>query len=61
MEIQRLIELGVLKNINHSEWAAVSFIIPKKDATVRFITDFRELNKRMKRHPFQSQKFKNCS
>ena len=35
-----------------SEWAAPSFIIPKKDMTVRFISDFREVNKRIVRKPF---------
>ena len=49
MEVARLVELGVLKKVNRSEWAAPSFIIPKKDGTVRFINDFRELNKRIKR------------
>ena len=29
-----------------------TFIIPKKDKTVRFISDFRELNKRIKRKPY---------
>jgi hypothetical protein len=28
-----------------SKWALPSFIIPKKDYTVRTISDFRELNK----------------
>ena len=51
-EVDRLVEIGVLKCINNSEWAAPTFIIPKKNRTVRFISDFRELNKRIKRKPF---------
>ena len=42
----------MLKKVNRSEWAATTFIIPKKNNTVRVITDFRELNKRIKRKPF---------
>ena len=45
-------KLGVLKKVNHSEWGAPCFIIPKKDLTVRFLTDLRELNKRIKRYPY---------
>ncbi len=52
MEIDRLVKAGVLKKVNRSQWAAPTFIIPKKDKTVRFISDFRELNKRIKRKPF---------
>lgn len=51
-EIERLVNIGVLKKVNRSEWAAPSFIIPKKDGTVRFINDFRELNKRIQRLPY---------
>ena len=39
-EVERLCKIGVLKKINRSEWAAPTFIIPKKDQTVRFISDF---------------------
>ena len=31
---------------NNSEWAAPTYVIPKKNGTVRFIYDFRELNKK---------------
>ncbi|HSN67194.1 MAG TPA: reverse transcriptase domain-containing protein [Fusibacter sp.] len=52
LEVDRLCELGVLQKVNRSEWAAPTFIIPKKDGTVRFISDFRQLNLRIKRKPF---------
>ncbi len=44
-EIDRLIAVGVLKWQPSSKWASPSFIIPKKDQTVRTISDFMELNK----------------
>ena len=40
MEVDRLCEAGVLRRVNRSEWGAPTFIIPKKDGSVRFITDF---------------------
>jgi RNase H-like domain found in reverse transcriptase/Reverse transcriptase (RNA-dependent DNA polymerase) len=46
------VEAGVLKQVNRSECAAPTFIIPKKDGSVRFISDFRELNKRIRQKPF---------
>ena len=51
-ELNRLCKLGVLEFQPASEWAAPSFIIPKKDQTVCVISDFRELNKRLVRKPF---------
>ena len=52
LEVERLVQAGVLRKVNRSEWGAPSFIIPKKDGSVRVITDFRELNKRIRRKPF---------
>jgi hypothetical protein len=50
-EIDRLMGIGVLKRQPSSQWASPTFIIPKKDMTVRTITDFWELNKRIVRRP----------
>ena len=51
-EVERMVKLGILKWEGESEWAFPSFIIPKSNQTVRFISDFRELNKLLKRKPW---------
>jgi hypothetical protein len=51
-EIQRFQDLGLLLPIASSEWAAPTFIIPKKDNTVRGITDCRGLNQCLVRKPY---------
>ena len=51
-EVDRLVLLGVLERDNSSEWAAPTFIIPKKNLTVRFISDFRKLNSMLRRRPY---------
>jgi transposase InsO family protein len=51
-EVARLCKLGVLEECHDSEWGAPSFIIPKKDNTVRFLSDFRRLNAMLRRTPF---------
>jgi hypothetical protein len=48
IELECLTKAGVLKKVNQSKWVAPTFLIPKKNAMVRFISDFRELNKRIK-------------
>jgi hypothetical protein len=40
-EIQRLVDQGVLRKINRSEWAAPNFVIRKPDGSLRTIADFR--------------------
>ena len=47
-----MVELGVVEIKPGLEWASPSFIIPKKDETVRMITDFREVNKCLVRKLF---------
>ena len=51
-EIQRLCDLGVLKPQVASEYQSPSFIIPKKNGTVRVVSDFRVLNSKLQRVSF---------
>ncbi len=51
-EIKRLCNIGVLEWQPSSLWASSTFIIPKKNSTVRTISVFRELNKRIVRTPY---------
>jgi hypothetical protein len=51
-EIDRLTNIGVLKKAHDSEWAAPTFVIPKKTGDPRIVTDFRRLNAVLKRNPF---------
>jgi hypothetical protein len=44
-----LCSLGVLERTGASEWGAPTFVIPKKDGRVRWVSNFRELNKLIKR------------
>jgi len=50
-----LVSIGVLEEVDGNPagpWCSPSFIIPKKDGTVRFITDCREVNRRIVRKPW---------
>ena len=47
-----MVELRVLKRQPESEWGSPTFVIPKKNKTVRFLSDFREVNKQIIRRPF---------
>jgi len=43
-KVECLCKIGVLRRVNLSERGAPTFIFPKKDQTIRFISDFCELN-----------------
>ena len=47
-----MIEYGVLIPIGNSHWEFPSFIIPKKDGRVRWISEFRRLKEIIIRKPF---------
>ena len=51
-EIDQLEALNVIKKVNRPQWGGPTFLIPKKDRTVCFISDFRELIKRILRQPY---------
>ena len=44
-ELDHLVRIGVLAAKQESEWVSPSFIIPKKDGRVHWISDLCQLNK----------------
>ena len=46
----------VIKKVKRSHGGAPTFLIPKEDSTVRFISDIRDLNKLILHQPYPMPK-----
>jgi len=51
-EVNRLVNIRILEPTKHATHAALYFIHPKKDGTIRFLINFRELNRYLICEPF---------
>jgi hypothetical protein len=55
-ELNRLCEIRVLERCGASQWPSPSFIIPKTDGRVCWISDFRKLNEQILRKVYNLPK-----
>ena len=59
IEIQKLLNIGVIKEVEHhpEEFIYPIFVIPKKDGEYRMILNLKELNKSIPYHHFKMETF----
>jgi hypothetical protein len=51
-EIARLLDVGFIKEVYHSNWLANPFLVPKKNKDWWMCVDYTDLNKACKKDPF---------
>jgi hypothetical protein len=44
-EVQRLLDVNVIREVKYSEWLANIVLVPKKNGKMRMCIDFTNLNK----------------
>ena len=52
VEVQRLLDAKVIREVKYSEWLANVVLVPKKNGKMRMCIDFTDLNKACKKDPF---------
>ena len=55
-ELERLCKEDVVEKASRAEWIAGTFIVPKKNNQIRWVTDFRGLNKYLRRRVYPMPK-----
>mmetsp|Transcript_10438 Transcript_10438/g.23038 ORF Transcript_10438/g.23038 Transcript_10438/m.23038 type:complete len:292 (-) Transcript_10438:387-1262(-) len=55
-ELFRLVDEDVVEKAGRAEWIAGTFIVPKKNNQIRWVTDFRGLNKWLRRRSYPMPK-----
>ena len=52
VEVQKLLNAKVIREVKYSEWQANVLLVPKKNGKMRMCIDFTDLNKANKKDPF---------